>query len=238
VRVRGRPARMSVQESKKKLLPLRTLALPTDAHSASAERSTPSKKGTGFRKEWRHEFIEKFDFGMDLLTANRGRPPIKCKTAPPMTIGKYRSKASPEHCMDFYGFDPTSSPFAKTKWMFWRPIAPIAVRFSNFVSVAIERSDQLVAAKNVDQDVAVDESQSSPRNKRMMSSVDIAPNSPSLIGRRRAMSSRRAGNADGDTGGISRSITIPPSGRARTTTRSPRRMPAASRTAFGSVTCP
>jgi hypothetical protein len=66
----------------------------------------------GFHDEWQHEFIVLFDFAIDLLTSNHGRPAIMRKRVSPMSIGRYLSKSSRALWVQTFRYDPTISPFS------------------------------------------------------------------------------------------------------------------------------
>src|SRR5271163_3139760 len=88
------------------------------------------------------------------------------------------------------------------------------------------------ARRDIDEDIGIDERQTSLRVIAMTSSV-VNPSN----GRLRLMSSslRRYSSSFASLGSML-SMMTPPSARARTFTRSPGRIPAASRTVFGNVT--
>jgi hypothetical protein len=65
----------------------------------------------GFRDEWQKEFVTLFDFAIDTLISNHGRPAILRKRVPPMSIGRYTSISSRAFWAHNFGFDPAVSPF-------------------------------------------------------------------------------------------------------------------------------
>jgi len=65
----------------------------------------------GFPEENRHFFVDKFNFAIEVLTSNLGRPSIKRKMVRAMSIGRYVPKVSRISWIEIFGRDPLASPF-------------------------------------------------------------------------------------------------------------------------------